>query len=107
MATIADRIAKSLNEQLKRRGADEYHFLKLVDDYCLLYNTKKELQKDVEENGVTVTEYNVKGFEVHKTNPSVAEITRVSNAMLKILDQLGIKPDTNIKDSGEIDDTGL
>lgn len=107
MATISQRIAKSLKEQLRRKGADEYHFEKLVDDYCFLAETKAKLQEDVEENGVTITECNTKGYEVHKTNPSVSEITRVSAAMLKILDTLGINADDNIEDGGGEDDSGL
>lgn len=107
MATISQKISKSLKEQLKRKGADEYHFEKLVDDYCMLFETKTKLQQDISENGVVLTEYNVKGNEVHKTNPAVAEVTRVVKAMLNILDKLGINADDNIKDGGEENDCGL
>lgn len=62
MATISQKISKSLKEQLKRKGADEYHFEKLVDDYCMLFETKTKLQQDISENGVVLTEYNVKAM---------------------------------------------
>lgn len=107
MATISQLLAKSLKEQLKRRGANEYHFFKLVDDYCFLYETKQKLMEDIKENGTTVTEHNVKGFEVHKTNPSITELTKVNASMLKILDTLGIDPDNNIQKEDMADDTGL
>lgn len=107
MATTVQMLAKSLKEQLKRRGADEYHFSKLVDDYCFLYETKQKLMEDIKKTGTTITEYNVKGFEVHKTNPAIAELTKVSAAMLKILDLLDINPDNNIADCEGNDDTGL
>lgn len=107
MATIVQRLEKSLKEQLKRKGAYEYHFEKMVDDYISLFETKEELKNDVKEKGATLTEYNVKGFEVHKTNPSIAEITRVNAAMLKILDNLGIRADDNIPKGDEDDDSGL
>lgn len=107
MATIVQKISESLNEQLVRKHADEYHFKKLVEDYCNLVKIKQELQQDIKEKGVTITEYNVKGFEVHKTNPSVAEITKVTASMIKILDVLGIDADNNIKGDEETDDTGL
>lgn len=85
MATISQRIRCSLLEQLERKNAKEYHFEKLVDDYCELYDIKAGLIKDVKENGVTITELNVKGYEVHKANPAISEISKISGAMLKIL----------------------
>ena len=54
-----------------------------------------------------VLRLNTKGFEVHKTNPAIAEVTRVTTTMLKILDTLGINADDNIADVGGADDTGL
>lgn len=107
MATTAQTLAKSLKEQLKRRGANEYHFFKLIDDYCFLYETKQKLMEDIKKTGATISEYNVKGFEVHKTNPSITELTKVNGAMLKILDLLDINPDNNIADCEGNDDTGL
>lgn len=44
---------------------------------------------------------------MHKTNPAVAEVTRVVKAMLNILDKLGINADDNIKDGDEDNDCGL
>lgn len=105
MATISQRIRCSLIEQLNRKNAKEYHFEKLVDDYCELYDIKAKLIKDVKENGVTITELNVKGYEVHKANPAISEISKISGAMLKILSQLNISAEDNISE-GE-DDTGL
>lgn len=109
MATVVQRVRASLKEQLKRKGASEYHFDRLVEDYCSLVEIKEKLQKDIDENGVTITEYNIKGFEIHKTNPAVAELTRINTAALKILDKLGINADDNIpaNSEGGADDTGL
>ena len=82
----------------ERYIAKEYHFEKLVDDYCELYDIKAGLIKDVKENGVTITELNVKGYEVHKANPAISEISKISGAMLKILSQLNISAEDNISE---------
>lgn len=107
MATISQRIRCSLVEQLNRKNAKEYHFEKLVDDYCELYDIKAKLIKDVKENGVTITEFNVKGYEVHKANPAISEISKISGAMLKILSQLNISAEDNISEGEDKNDTGL
>lgn len=107
MATISQRIKCSLLEQLERKNAKEYHFEKLVDDYCELYDIKAGLIKDVKENGVTITELNVKGYEVHKANPAISEISKISGAMLKILSQLNISAEDNISECEYKNDTGL
>ena len=107
MATISQRIRCSLIEQLNRKNAKEYHFEKLVDDYCELYDIKAKLIKDVKENGVTITELNVKGYEVHKANPAISEISKISGAMLKILSQLNISGEDNISEGEDKNDTGL
>lgn len=107
MATISQRIRCSLIEQLNRKNAKEYHFEKLVDDYCELYDIKAKLIKDVKENGVTITELNVKGYEVHKANPAISEISKISGAMLKILSQLNISAEDNISEGEDKNDIGL
>lgn len=107
MATISQRIRCSLIEQLNRKNAKEYHFEKLVDDYCELYDIKAKLIKDVKENGVTITELNVKGYEVHKANPAISEISKISGAMLKILSQLNISAEDNISEGEDKNDPGL
>ena len=107
MATISQRIRCSLLEQLERKNAKEYHFEKLVDDYCELYDIKAGHIKDVKENGVTITELNVKGYEVHKANPAISEISKISGAMLKILSQLNISAEDNISEGEDKNDIGL
>ena len=56
---------------------------------------------------MTITEYNVKGFEVHKANPAISEISKISGAMLKILSQLNISAEDNISECEDKNDTGL
>ena len=107
MAMISQRIRCSLLEQLERKNAKEYHFEKLVDDYCELYDIKARLIEDVKENGVTITELNVKGYEVHKANPAISEISKISGAMLKILSQLNISAEDNISEGEDKNDIGL
>ena len=104
---ISQRIRCSLLEQLERKNAKEYHFEKLVDDYCELYDIKARLIEDVKENGVTITELNVKGYEVHKANPAISEISKISGAMLKILSQLNISAEDNISEGEDKNDIGL
>lgn len=100
MATVEQNLRKSLKDQLKRKGAKEYHFEKLVDDYISLFGIKEELKKDIEEHGIRVTAFSAKGIPMEKINPAVTEITKVSTQMLKILDKLGISPDANISGDG-------
>ena len=102
MATIRQRLENSLKNQLKRKGADEYHFSKLIDDYLMLFDIKEKLKKDIEERGVTVEVLSARGVPTEKANPSITEITKVSSQMLKILDKLSISPGENI--SGDDDE---
>lgn len=102
MATIKQRLEKSLKNQLLLKGAKEYHFEKLVDDYLMLFEIKEKLKKDIEENGTRIETLSAKGVPMEKINPAIAEITKVSSQMLKILDKLGISPGENI--SGDNDE---
>lgn len=72
-----------------------------------MYDIKAGLIKDVKENGVTITELNVKGYEVHKANPAISEISKISGAMLKILSQLNISAEDNISEGEDKNDIGL
>ena len=102
MATAEQKLKKSLKNQLERKGAKEYHFEKLVDDYISLFRIKEKLKVDIEENGIRVTTFSAKGIPTEKMNPAVTEITKVSTQMIKILHKLGISPDANI--SGDDDE---
>lgn len=107
--TRAQLIEKSLKEQIKLKKADVYHFLKLIEDYCSLFEIQEKLKNEVKEKGVTIITYNSKGLEVEKINPAITEITKVNNQMIKILSVLGISPDENIiaDGTGGGDDSGL
>lgn len=96
MATKGQRIEASLREQLERKGADKYHFEKLIEDYCQLYEIKELLQRDINETGTVIETFNSRGQRISKPNPAIAERLKVSAQMLKILSTLEISPDSNI-----------
>lgn len=98
MATKSQLLANSIRKQLKARDAEEYHFQKMIEDYCNLNEIKDSLQKSIRENGTVIKEKNSKGFDVTKTNPAISEMIKVEAQMLKIASTLGLTPEENIKD---------
>ena len=85
-------IKQDLLDQLERNGTTGNHYIDLVNDYIDLWSTKNLLIEDINERGVR-TEYNNGGGQMgYKKNDSVDQLLKVNMQMLKLLDNLGIKP---------------
>ena len=92
-AALRKAVRSSLLAQLKARGGNIAVFESLVDDYMELFDEKEMLADDIKTRGLTYTDYNVKGIEVQKENPSVKAKIMVHKQMLAILDKLGLRAD--------------
>ena len=93
MARISYRQIKSdLLDQLEINGTAGKYYLDLVDDYINLLKTKNELQKDIDEKGVSVKYQNGSNQWGYKKNDSVDQLLKVNAQQLKILDYLNLKP---------------
>lgn len=90
--TTRDEIREDLLEQLRERNVVESHFVDLVNDYMALWDIKNALIDDIKEKGVSVKYQNGANQWGYKKNDSVRELTTVNNQMLKILNDLGLKP---------------
>ena len=87
MDEIKEKIKSSLIKQLRAKGAETAHFLDIIDDYMEFYDTKKALQEDIKERGVSYKTLSANGFE------SVKDMVAVEKQMLSILKELGLTTD--------------
>ena len=95
------RIKTSLEEQLERSGNDSSYFLDLVDDYMKMYVIKELANADIMENGTTVEWRNSENQFGRKKNDAVDQVLKTNAQMLKLLDMLGIKPETGAMEDDE------
>lgn len=92
---IADEIKEDLLKQLNENETYGKHYEDLVNDYMALWDIKNRLIDDIKERGVSV-EWNNGKQTGKKKNDSISELNKTSAQMLKILNDLGLKP--SIKD---------
>ena len=83
----------SLIKQLRAKGAETEHFLDIINDYMEFFDTKKALQEDIKERGVSYKTLSANGFEITKQNQSVKDMVAVEKQMLSILKELGLTTD--------------
>lgn len=88
--------------QLESNGTKGRHYLDLVEDYMSMWITKHLLEVDIEERGVSVTYNNGGGQKGKKKNDSIQELTKVNAQMLKLLNELGLKPTDTVGDDDEL-----
>lgn len=88
------KIKTSLTQQLKAKNADTPCFLSLVDDYMSMWVSKELLYQDIQERGCLVLYDNGGGQRGCKRNDSIMDFNKTNAQMLKLLSELGIKPDT-------------
>ncbi len=97
------KIKEDLLNQLSSQGKYDAYNIDMVEDYMILYDLKKKLKKDIQDNGLRYSATNGNGFEVEKPNESIINFTKINTQMLKILNDLGLKePSTE-----QGDDDGL
>lgn len=87
-----NKIERDLLEQLGEENKNNSHYRELIKDYLFMWDTMQELKLDIEERGVSVFWQNSETQYGYKKNDSIREMTTVSNQMLKILNDLGLKP---------------
>lgn len=87
-----NKIERGLLEQLGEENRNNSHYRELIKDYLFMWDTMQELKLDIEERGVSVFWQNSETQYGYKKNDSIREMTTVSNQMLKILNDLGLKP---------------
>ena len=83
---LREQIETDLTEQLKHKAIVGKHYEDLVQDYLSLWDLKSELVKDIQEQGIKVS-----GMHGPKSNPSINDLHKTNDRMLKILDALGLK----------------
>lgn len=84
-------IKGSLLEQLRLQNKTSEFYQDLAGDYIQLWKLKKKLLADIRKNGIRYKTINGNGIEVEKPNESVVNLTKITAAMLKILNDLNLK----------------
>ena len=85
-------IKTDLVDQLDINGTTGKYYLDLVNDYMDMWVTKCLLVDDIQQRGVTVKYDNGGGQKGNKKNDSIEQRIKVNAQMLKLLNELGIKP---------------
>ena len=96
------KIEESLLEQLALLGAMKEHYIDLIRDYVSLWETKTDLMRDIEDEGVSYKETSSSGNLIKKNNPSVKDFVMVNKQMLSLLKELGLS--TSNAGDGESDE---
>lgn len=96
---IKDSLLNQL-EELKENNSIELHYKDLLNDYMSLWKIKNKLIADIEKRGVSVPWSNGKVQSGYKKNESISELLKTNAQMLKILNELNLKP-VILKDNDE------
>lgn len=89
---LRTEIKEDLLQQLARNGTVGKYYIDLVDKYMDFWDMENELIADIKKRGVVTTYDNGGGQKGTKKNDSIDQRIKVSAQMLKILDNIGIKP---------------
>lgn len=84
-------IRNDLKNQLLEQNRFGKQFEDMIEDYIYLVKLKDKLQEDIDKKGIRYTVQTGNGFKQQKPNESVVNILKVSNQMLKILEDLDLK----------------
>lgn len=84
--TLRKRIEKDLMNQLKEKEIAGNQYTDLVRDYMSLWDLKCKLIDDIKTNGIKVS-----GMHGPKSNPSINDLHKTNDRMIKILDALGLR----------------
>ena len=91
-SSLFEEIKTDLVDQLERNGTTGKYYIDLINDYMDMWVTKSLLVDDIQQRGVTVTYDNGGGQRGAKKNDSIEQRIKVNAQMLKLLNELGIKP---------------
>lgn len=98
-----NQIKQDLLEQLLDQGKIGKHFESLVEDYINLEKLKRDIQKDIDKNGLRIKVMTGNGFKSEKPNESVQNILKVNGQQLKILQDLDLKAPSKTPEEGDGD----
>lgn len=97
-----EELKEELKQQLITRDNYNKVTIELLEKYIQFTKIEDELNKDIDKRGVSVSWNNGGGQKGRKKNDSIAELTKVNNQKIKILDKLGIKaPDSKEEGDGD------
>ncbi len=100
-------IKEDLLDQLERNGTVGKFYINMIDDYMDMWTTKCLLIEDIKARGVTTKYDNGGGQSGFKKNDSIEQLVKINTQMLKILNELEIKPSTSYGTiGGDKDDNG-
>lgn len=102
----ASEIKKSLEDQLKAKGADVMLYRALIDDYMWFYQQFHQMQADIKKYGRTYTAVSAAGKDYEKDNPAVKNALLYSKQMLVILNSLGLSTEHIVSGAPPGDDDG-
>jgi hypothetical protein len=94
-------IKSDLMDQLERNGTVEKYLIDLVNDYMDLWVTKCLLVDDIQQRGISIKYNNGGGQLGYKKNDSVEQRIKINAQMLKLLNELELKPS---KMDSDVDD---
>ncbi|MEK5058637.1 hypothetical protein BK126_03010 [Paenibacillus sp. FSL H7-0326] len=92
---LRSMIETDLSAQLKDNKVTGHHFEDLLQDYLSLWDLKCKLIDDIKRNGIQVS-----GMHGPKSNPSIGDLHKTNDRMIKILDALGLKASPVEQDDG-------
>ncbi|MGF7046388.1 hypothetical protein J2T13_000864 [Paenibacillus sp. DS2015] len=83
---LRNEIERDLTKQLKEKEVVGAHYGDIIQDYLSLWDLKCELNEDIQNNGIRIP-----GMHGPKSNPSINDLHKTNDRMLKILEALGLK----------------
>ncbi|HFJ9344235.1 TPA: P27 family phage terminase small subunit [Bacillus mobilis] len=84
--SLRERIEKDLYAQLKKKKIVGNHYEDLVQDYLSLWDLKCELIDDIQDTGIKIS-----GMHGPKSNPSINDLHKTNDRMIKILGALSLE----------------
>lgn len=97
---------EELKEELKQQLITKTNYnkvtIELLEKYVEFTRIEDKLSEDINKRGVSIHWNNGGGQNGYKKNDSIAELAKVNNQKIKILDKLGIKAPES-KEDGDAD----
>ena len=96
---------EELREELKQQLISKNNYnkvtIELLEKYVKFTEIEDRLNADIDKRGVSIEWNNGGGQRGFKKNDSIAELAKVNNQKIKILDKLGIKAPDSKEDGDE------
>lgn len=86
-------IERDLVKKAQENGMTDKFYLSLINDYMTMWDAQRMLEADIAEKGAKIIYISNNGTKNEKRNESIDQFAKVNAQMLKLLDQLKIKPD--------------